>query len=54
MLLVSPRLRSDWGNGEEFYQRAARGVPISTPRRRVDRPNQDFLTWNADTIFMAS
>lgn len=25
ILLVTPHLRSDWGNGEEFYQRAMSG-----------------------------
>ena len=53
-LLVSPRLRSDWGNGEEFCRRAATGDPISLPTRRADRPNRDFLDWHADTIFFAS
>jgi putative restriction endonuclease len=53
-LLVSPRLRADWGNGEEFYARAASGEPISMPGRRVDQPNQDFLDWHADTVFLAS
>jgi putative restriction endonuclease len=53
-LLVSPRLRSDWGNGEQFYRRAAVGEPISMPSRRPDRPNRDFLDWHADTIFLAS
>lgn len=52
-LLVSPRLRSDWGNGEEFYQRASSGEPIRLPERRPDRPNRDFLTWHADTIYLA-
>jgi putative restriction endonuclease len=53
-LLVSPRLRADWGNGEEFYHRERSGEPIAVPARRADRPNQDFLTWHADTIFLAS
>jgi putative restriction endonuclease len=53
-LLVSPRLRADWGNGEEFYSRAAAGEPLRIPARRVDRPNHDFLAWHADTIFQAS
>ena len=53
-LLVSPRLRADWGNGEEFYARAGSGEPISVPARRSDRPNRDFLTWHADEVFLAS
>jgi len=53
-LLVSPRIRGLWGNGEEFYQRAATGEPIAMPTRRVDQPNRDFLEWHADTVFLAS
>ncbi len=53
-LLVSPRLRADWGNGEEFYARAGSGEPISMPARRSDRPNRDFLAWHADAVFLAS
>jgi putative restriction endonuclease len=53
-LLVSPRLRAHWGNGEEFYARASTGEPIRIPARRADRPNHDFLAWHADTIFPAS
>ena len=53
-LLVSSRLRSDWGNGQEFYQRSRTGEPISVPNRRADRPDSEFLAWHADTVFMAS
>jgi putative restriction endonuclease len=53
-LLVSPRLRRDWGNGDEFYRRAATGDPISMPARAADRPNRDFLSWHTDTVFLAS
>lgn len=53
-LLVSPRLRSEWGNGDEFYQRAASDEPISMPQRLADRPNSEFLTWHADTLFHAT
>ncbi|MGH3963172.1 MAG: HNH endonuclease [Pseudonocardiaceae bacterium] len=53
-LLVSPRLRTEWGNGEDFYQRALSGETISMPRRHLDQPNADFLTWHADTVFRAS
>lgn len=53
-LLVSQSLREDWGNGEEFYQRAVSGETIGMPRRRIDQPNADFLTWHADVVFRAS
>lgn len=50
-LLVSQSLRVDWDNGEEFYQCAVSGETIGMPRRRIDQPNIDFLTWHADTVF---
>ena len=52
-LHVSPRLRQEFGNGEEFYIRAGAG-PVELPRRRVDQPNQEFLEWHMDEVFKAS
>lgn len=50
---VSPRLRSDFGNGEEFYAR--RGQPLLVvPRARGDRPDRSVLEWHMDTVFKAS
>ena len=51
-LQVSPRLRSEFGNGDEFYARA--GEEISLPRSETDRPNGGFLEWHMDTVFRAS
>jgi putative restriction endonuclease len=51
-LLVSPRLRDEFGNGEEFYSRA--GQPIVVPDRRADRPNSAYLEWHLDEVFLAS
>jgi len=51
-LLVSPRLREEFQNGEEFYSRA--GQPIKIPDRRADRPAADFLEWHIDEVFRAS
>jgi len=51
-LLVSPRLREDFGNGEQFYARA--GQVIDLPERRADRPQHDFLEWHLDEVFKAS
>jgi putative restriction endonuclease len=51
-LHVSPRLRSEFGNGDEFYSR--QGLAIVTPRELVDRPNREFLEWHMDTVFKAS
>ena len=53
-LLVSSRLRQEYGNGEEFYARAASEQPIDQPDRSADRPNREFLEWHADKIFLAS
>lgn len=52
-LHVSPRLRQEFGNGEEFYVRAGTG-PVEIPKRRVDQPNQEFLEWHMDEVFKAS
>jgi putative restriction endonuclease len=51
-LLVSPRLRAEFGNGEQFYARA--GETIAVPPRRADRPNREFLEWHMDEIFKAT
>jgi putative restriction endonuclease len=51
-LMVSPLLREEFGNGEEFYARA--GTAIDLPERRADRPNREFLEWHIDEIFLAS
>ena len=51
-LRVSPRLRQEFGNGEEFY--AAERTEIALPARRVDRPAQEFLDWHRDSVFLAS
>lgn len=51
-LVVSPRLRAQFGNGEQFYARA--GEPIAVPERRVDRPGRQFLEWHLDEVFKAA
>lgn len=51
-LMVSPALRTEFDNGEEFYARA--GHVIDLPERRANRPNREFLTWHADSVFKAS
>jgi len=51
-LLVSPRLRREFGNGEEFYSRA--GQEIAVPQSSSDRPNPEFLEWHSDSVFLAS
>lgn len=46
---VSPRLKKDFDNGEEYrrYANQQRWVPDSTE----DRPDPDLLEWHADTVF---
>lgn len=51
-LMVSPRLRTEFGNGDQFYARA--GSEIALPDRRADRPNREFLEWHLDTVFKAA
>jgi putative restriction endonuclease len=51
-LLVSRRLREDFGNGEQFYAKV--GQVISLPDRLADRPYREFLEWHVDTVFKAS
>jgi len=49
-LLVSPRLRADFSNGDQFYAKA--GQSIDLPERRADRPGRDFLEWHLDEVFL--
>jgi putative restriction endonuclease len=51
-LLVSPRLRTDFGNGQHFYDKA--GTVIALPDRKPDRPGREFLEWHLDEVFKAS
>ncbi len=49
-LLVSPRLRADFSNGDQFYAKA--GQVIDLPERRADRPGREFLGWHLDEVFL--
>jgi len=49
---VSPRIRSEFGNGEEFYSR--QGEEITTPQSPADQPNREFLEWHMETVFKGS
>jgi putative restriction endonuclease len=51
-LLVSPRLREDFSNGDQFC--ASAGKDIDLPDRRADRPGRDFLEWHLDEVYKAS
>ena len=48
-LLVSRRLRGDFGNGEQFYARA--GTEISLPEQKSRRPDHELLEWHTDAVF---
>jgi putative restriction endonuclease len=51
-LLVSPRLRDEFGNGEQLYAMA--GEQISVPERRACRPNREFLERHLDEVYLSS
>ena len=51
-LRVSPRLRDEFGNGEQFYSRAREVIAL--PDRKADQPYREFLEWHLDTVFRAS
>lgn len=51
-LRVSPRLREEFGNGDQFYARAGRVIAL--PDRRNQRPAREFIEWHLDTKFLAS
>ena len=48
-LRVSPRLRSEFGNGDEFYSKE--GQVITLPTEPKNRPSAEFLAWHLETIF---
>ena len=48
-LRVSPRLRSEFGNGDEFYSKE--GQVIALPTEAKNRPSAEFLTWHLEKIF---
>lgn len=50
---VSPRLRSEFDNGESLYRR--QGEPLTVlPARTLDRPDREALEWHMDVVFQAS
>jgi putative restriction endonuclease len=51
-LVVSPRLRQEFGNGDQFYAQA--GQVIDLPARRNDRPDREYLEWHLAQVFKAS
>lgn len=53
-LRVSPRLRTDFGNGVDFYRREASGQRIAVPDLGEGLPDPESLTWHMDEVFKAS
>jgi putative restriction endonuclease len=51
-LHVSRRLRDEFDNGDEFYERE--GSVIALPESEIDKPNKNFLTWHMDEVFLTS
>ena len=52
-LLVSPRLRSDFGNGDDLYALASQARSIAIPKRLSHRPSPETLEWHRDAVFLA-
>jgi putative restriction endonuclease len=48
-LHVSPRLRAEFSNGDQFYAKA--GQVIELPERPADRPGGEFLEWHLEEVF---
>ena len=53
-LRVSPRLKSEFGNGVEFHERKRVGHTISMPEHRKLRTEREALTWHMDTVFKSA
>lgn len=51
-LLVSPRLRTDFGDGDQFYAKVGRVITL--PDRRADRPSLEFLEWHLNNVYKTS
>ncbi len=49
-LRVSARLKQDFDNGDQYYQR--QNNIIWTPARDEDKPNRQSLEWHADSVFL--
>ena len=51
-LEVSPRLKTEWQNGREYY--AHHGQPLRVqPADVASRPSQEFLMWHNENRFRA-
>jgi len=48
---VSPRLRSEWENGREYY--ALQGARINVPSEPADQPTHELLAWHNANKFLS-
>jgi putative restriction endonuclease len=48
--LVSGRLRTDFDNGEHYYQ--LHGSRVWLPEPQEERPSSELLEWHADALFL--
>ncbi|MFI4971040.1 MAG: HNH endonuclease [Hyphomicrobiales bacterium] len=48
-LRVSSRLRSEYGNGDEFYSREGEAIDVPSVERQ--RPSAEFLSWHLELVF---
>jgi putative restriction endonuclease len=48
--LVSGRLRTDYDNGEHYYQ--LHGSRVWLPESEEERPGRELLEWHAETQFL--
>lgn len=48
-LRVSPRIRSEFGNGDEFY--SMEGQIVTLPTVMESRPSPDYLSWHLKKVF---
>lgn len=53
-LRVSPRLKSETGNGIALYKMEERGDLIRLPDRADHHPQREYLTWHMDEVFKRS
>jgi putative restriction endonuclease len=51
-LRVSPRLREEFANGDQYYARA--GQVIAVPAHPREGPAREFVEWHMDERFLAS
>ncbi len=51
-LEVSPRLRTDWQNGREYYAHHGRPLRVQ-PTDPASQPSREFLSWHNEHRFRA-